>query len=571
MKNLIKYISIGVFLTSIVACEMLEPIDENRVTIDYVGSDPASAEGLLLQGYKGLIDQYSFSEAATDDAVHNQLSNGYKRIATGELSSQYLGGVNRWDKYKEVFYLNKFLGIVEAGTAMWSRNKRVNKLFEDRLKGEALGLRGLYHFYVLQGHAGKIESGELMGIPYFKEFLESDANFNTPRLTFQATVDAIMDDFDTAIELLPTIYTKDPALIDNKYADYPVDTFSIVNGPQNELRLDGRIVKALKARVALFAASPSFLNSEDYYKMAAKNASDVLSLIGGVSGLANDGVEFYANSTPQNSNEMLWRSSVGGDSYTYERQNYPPSAFGNGNINPTHNLVSAFPMLNGLPATVENGYDPQNPYEGRDPRLKKYIVVNNETIGKSLINTGSDDEVDGVDAIPEKSTRTGYYLRKLMHPDVSFTSSSEVGKPHYDVYFRYTELFLIFAEAANEIGGPDYQENGISARDIIAAIRQRAGITQPDAYLATITTKENMRELIRNERRLELCFEGHRFWDLRRWGLSLTEEAIGYYLKDESYVEIPVEIRSYPNYATYLPIPDKEVLKFSNLQQNLGW
>ncbi len=145
--------------------------------------------------------------------------------------------------------------------------------------------------------------------------------------------------------------------------------------------------------------------------------------------------------------------------------------------------------------------------------------------------------------------------------------ASTVGKRHFDVYFRYTELFLIFAEAANEIGGPDQQINGMTARDVIAAIRNRAGITQPDAYLASITYQRSICViLIRNERRLELSFEGHRFWDLRRWGLSLNETAKGYFYDGTNYVELPsVEIRNYQSFATYMPIPNSETLKFSEL------
>jgi hypothetical protein len=140
------------------------------------------------------------------------------------------------------------------------------------------------------------------------------------------------------------------------------------------------------------------------------------------------------------------------------------------------------------------------------------------------------------------------------------------------VYFRYTELFLIFAEAANEIGGPDHQVNGMTPRDVIAAIRERAGLAQPDNYLASIASKEAMRDLIRNERRLELSFEGHRFWDLRRWGLPLNETAEGAFFDGTNYIlGIPIEIREYPSFGTYMPIPNNETIKFTALEQNMGW
>lgn len=558
--------------TGIISCDF-EPIDENRLDFDYISSDPESAEGLLLQGYTGLVNQYSFSEGATDDAVNNRLNNGYKRMALGELSAQY-NPASRWNTFERVFYVNRFLEIIDAGEIQWNRDEAINELFNLRMKGEAIALRALHHFYALQAHAGSGTSGNLLGIPYFREFIESDGDFNTPRLSFEESVMAIMDDFDEALTLLPTDYSENEGDVDPWYADYDFDDYKVVNGGQYNLRISGRIVKALKARLALFAASPSFLNGQNgYYDLAAQYASEVLNSIGGVSGLDPNGLEFYISDNNILSNEMLWRSSIGNSSSTYEERMFPPSINGKGEVNPTHNLVMAFPMESGFPATEANGFDPQNPYANRDPRLEKYIVLNGSTFGGSSINTGQGGGIDRLDSIPQFSTTTGYYLKKLLRPDVSINNNgTTTGKRHANVYFRYTELFLIFAEAANEVGGPDHQVNGLSPRAVIAAIRQRAGIAQPDNYLVTINDQDAMRDLIRNERRLELSFEGHRFWDLRRWGLSLNESAHGYYFNGDNYEERPsVETRNYQPFATYLPIPNSEILKFSQLEQNMGW
>lgn len=572
MKKLIIYITVVLVFAGFFSCEMLEPVDENRLTTEYIGTDPESAEGVLLHGYTGLINQYSFSEGGTDDAVNNQLDNDYKRMANGELNAQY-NPASRWNKYEEVFYLNKFIAIVDEGTVQWNRDEEINQLFAERLKGEAIALRALYHFYVLQAHAGKGTSGKLLGVPYFKEFIPSDGDFNQPRLSFEATVEAIDADFDVALEMLPEVYSDNKADVLPRYAGMEFNKYKVVNGAQYNLRINGRIVKALKARLALFAASPSYLNGAGYYQEAASAAGEVLEKIGGVAGLAADGLEFYKSDDGKDSNEMLWRASIGNNSSNQEERHFPPSRNGDGEINPTHNLAMAFPMANGYPSTVDNGFEPQNPYANRDPRLAKYLVLNGSSMGGGTINSGVGGGVDRTDSIPEQSTKTGYYLRKLLRPDVRINDDgTKVEKKHFNVYFRYTELFLIFAEAANEIGGPQHQVNGMSAMDVIAAIRERAGISQPDEFLQTVTTKEQMRELIRNERRLELCFEGHRFWDLRRWGLSLNETATGYFHDGSGYVELPaVETRSYPSYATYLPIPYNETLKFSALEQNEGW
>ncbi|MHB0753783.1 RagB/SusD family nutrient uptake outer membrane protein [Polaribacter sp. M15] len=574
MKSLIKNILIVLVFAGIIGCE-LEPIDENLVTFDDISTFPERAEGILLNGYTGLVNQYSFSEAATDDAVNNNLNNSYKRIALGELNAQF-NPAARWDNYEQVFWVNQFLKIVEEGETQWSRDTLTNTMFEMRMKGEALALRALHHFYVLQAHAGVGQSGQLLGIPYFTEFIESDGNFNVPRLSFEASVQAIMADFDAALELLPTDYGLSAANVDPWYSsleDFDYAKYGIVNDSFFDLRISGRIVKALKARLALFAASPSYLDSQSYYEMAATNAAQILNTIGGVAGLDPNGNEFYASDANIQSRESLWRGSIGGNSTTYERRMFPPSVNGNGEINPTHNFVMAFPMQDGFPATASNGFDPQNPYANRDPRLEKYVVVNGAEYGGGTINTGFGGGNDRLDSIQGQSTTTGYYLKKLLHPEVRINNDGTAqGKRHADVYFRYTELFLILAEAANEIAGPDHQVDGISARDVIAAIRNRAGITQPDNYLASITTKEAMRELIRNERRIELSFEGHRFWDIRRWGLPLNDAAKGYFFDGNNYTELPsVEIRNYQSFATYMPIPNSEILKFSELEQNNGW
>src|SRR5690606_35626633 len=104
------------------------------------------------------------------------------------------------------------------------------------------------------------------------------------------------------------------------------------------------------------------------------------------------------------------------------------------------------------------------------------------------------------------------------------------------------------------------------------ALRKRAGIAQPDAYLTSVTTKEDMRALIKNERRLELCFEGHRFWDLRRWKDNLTEPAKGININGSTLNIIDVEPRVYSNeYMHYGPIPETEIVKYNALFQNKGW
>jgi len=261
-----------------------------------------------------------------------------------------------------------------------------------------------------------------------------------------------------------------------------------------------------------------------------------------------------------------------------EKAQFPPSKLGNANINPTQNFVDAFPMKNGYPIKEGQGlYNPASPYTNRDPRLAKYVIYNGNDLGGTAINTTVSDanNKDGLN-LSQYATRTGYYLKKLMRTDVNLTTNTT--KRHFVTLIRYTELFLNYAEAANEAVGPDGDPYSIgwTPRSVMSAMRKRAGITQPDAYLASLSNQEQMRELIRNERRIELSFEGFRFWDMRRWTLNLNETTKGMKIEGTSpnftYTIVDVDTR---NYVTpqmwYGPIPYRETLKYSGLKQNAGW
>ena len=174
-----------------------------------------------------------------------------------------------------------------------------------------------------------------------------------------------------------------------------------------------------------------------------------------------------------------------------------------------------------------------------------------------------------------RSTRTGYYLRKLLRQDISLDPNAKADQYHYTPRIRYTEIFLAYAEAANQAYGPqDKGGNGYSAYDVVKKLRHRAGIGRDngDAYLESIKNDQaKMAELIRHERRIELCFEGFRFWDLRRWKSNLTETAKGMNISGTRYTPMAVDKRSFSEYMYYGPIPYSEVLKYDELKQNQGW
>jgi len=506
-------------------------------------------------------------------------------MATGQWSALY-NPVNQWDNSTSgIFYINKFLSVIDSVT--WkSSSKELNSLYKIRFKGESYALRGLFEYYLLATTGGIGSNGELLGIPLYNNFIESDGNFNIPRASFTESLNQIYADFDKALQYLTMDVYGDITTLDQ----VPASLKSIVTTTANYNaifgsviihRISGRIVKALRARVSLLAASPAFSNGDaTLWEKAANDAAVVLDQIGGVSGLDPNGHKFYTAGLVDAINmskgidqkEVLWRSAIG-ISLSLESKCFPPSLFGNGDVNPSQNLVDAFPMVNGYPITNQASlYDPAKPYANRDPRLSLYTVYNNSTVKGKVINTGVGGGVNAKDSIL-KSTRTGYYLRKFLREDVNLDPVSQASKNHYNTHMRYTELFLIYAEAANEAWGPNGMgTHNYSARNVIAAIRKRAGIKQPDNYLASITTKDDMRTLIHNERRLELCFEGFRFWDLRRWKEDLTSAARGINISGTTFNVVNVEDRKYDNsYMIYGPLPKNEVLKYNALVQNKGW
>jgi len=581
----ICFILLG-FLSFFSACEMLEPENDNHSTFDRVYEDPAYAEGLLIRAYTYIpTNSYRWDEVATDDAVTNEKTNSYMRIATGEWSALY-NPQNLWDNCnRAILYINEFLGVVDDVPFKWT-DLTLDGLYKRRLKGEAYALRGLFKYFLLRNHGGYGSDGQLLGTPIYNVFLESEEDFAIPRANFTESVNSAYADFAEAVKYLPTDYgnQSDIANLESIFSDITeINDYNTVFGDVTQQRISGRHVKALKARLALLAASPAFNPNSDLslWETTANYSAELLDDINGVAGLDPTGHIFYlkaqvdaadiTSGDKKDLGEIVWRRPIYTDR-ARETDNFPPSLYGSGEINPTQNFVDAFPMANGYPITDENSqYDPANPYAGRDPRLSLYVVYNGSKLKNTTINTGVGAGDDGLDAL-QTSTRTGYYMKKLLREDVNVNPSSASNQKHFYTHIRYTELFLTYAEAANEAWGPNgVGGNSYSAKDVIAAIRKRAGIAQPDNYLSSISDKEQMRELIRNERRLELCFESFRFWDLRRWKIDLTEAAKGVRIEGGNYSYFTVEERSYNNdYMHYGPIPYKEIIKF-NLIQNDGW
>lgn len=564
------------------ACDdFLEPEENNTLSQDQLYT-AQYWEGILLNAYDYLPNNMLFNEdLLSDDAVTNNLGSPYISIATGNLSAvNYPHG--KWiSAFENLYYINLFLEQVEK--VIWSyESEDRNRYHIQRLKGEAYGLRACLEFDLLKYHAGISYNGELAGYPIIRNTLSPADNWKLPRNSFEECLDSIYADCERAINLLPDNY-QDLDFSDDLDPEYVID-FNKTFGLRFSNRINATIVKSLRSRIALFAASPAYnLDAdENRWQLAAEHSAKVMVLYSGIENLIPASLTYYLKQESHEKAgvidpEIIWKSRYS-TNRVLETSNYPPSLFGSGSINPSQNLVDAFPMQNGYPITVDtatSNFNPENPYENRDPRLSIYILFNGGILEGETILTLVDSTLDAVGVL-ETSTRSGYYLKKFMNERVQINPNrSMTSVDHFAIYIRYTEILLNYAEAINELYGPDGNiSSHPTAREVIAAIRARAGITQPDDYLAGINSKGDFRNLIKNERRLELCFENHRYWDIRRWKEmgTLTDPVLGAYLDSDSIIAYKViEERNYRDYMIYGPIPYNEVIKYDELIQNTGY
>ena len=222
------------------------------------------------------------------------------------------------------------------------------------------------------------------------------------------------------------------------------------------------------------------------------------------------------------------------------------------------------------PTHVANMYYDASNKETRDPRLYKNVLTNGSIWQKQKVEIFE----GGKNKILDGSTKTGYYLRKYMNPSVSLDPDKPNKLYHHYVLFRYAEILLNYAEAMNEWKGPDATAEGcpLTAREALNQVRDCADMKHVTENGADFTAK------VRNERRIELAFEGHRFYDIRRWKIAGLDEVRNIYgVKitksgtSLSYEKVLLQ-QMYWNDKMYLfPYPQNEIYMNPDLGQNPGW
>lgn len=318
------------------------------------------------------------------------------------------------------------------------------------------------------------------GVPIVENFDPSTEEL-VPRSSYDACVEYIVEEIDN--------WKNSLALNWDEYVD-------------REGRFTYGVALAIKARTLLYAASP--LNNPDNdrtrWEEALKAAGDVIN--SGMYSLAPD-YDMFSGEDPLSSPEAIYivRTYVSSDP---EKANYPISTpGGQSGACPTQNIVDAYEYV--------DTPDERNPYLNRDPRFYASIVYNGAEWNGRIIAEGPSETDDMANT---NASRTGYYLRKFLTDELNLEQDQTA--QHNWIAYRYAEVLLNYAEAANELYGPDVVPTGqqLSARQALQMVRDRASTSLPQV---TASSTDDFREVLKHERQVELAFEDHRYWDLLRW------------------------------------------------------
>ena len=525
------------------SCDVLDMKPLDKVSDADVWEDSALIELYVNASYNSIYHEFGqdmLSDASDETYCIHNWGNMWV-VQKGEMTSDNVTGVsvkvNYWSNaYSNIRSINVFFDRIDDAP--------VETDLKNRMKGEMKFIRAWIYANLIWRYGD---------VPLITSLFELNQDYKVTRDSYGDCVDFITKELDEAISLLP--------------AKSSGETLG---------RATGDACKALKARVLLYAASeqnnPS--HSKEKWEAAAEATKAVLdagySLGNDYQSVFledNDEIIFARYFTQANSTDfMLWNGRNASNGWTGE--------------NPTQNLVNAYEMTNGelpylneeLPLKINpaSGYDESNPYAGRDPRLDASILHD----GSMWAGRETETWHGGLDS-PESSigswnaSKTAYAFKKFMVESIPPTGSSI--KPENPwIFFRLAEFYLNYAEIMYELGNEE------QAREYVNKVRGRQSVNMPPVTVSG----EKLRDKIRNERRVELAFEGHRFFDVRRWGLADKTEnrdllAMNIQKKEDGSKTYEISLllkRSFLEQHKLVPIPRTEIDKSEgSLVQNPGY
>lgn len=526
---------------------------------DDVFSDFARSKAFLNGIYAYLPTDFNSVDgamraSASDEAEHVNDISSVQQFNDGSWSAiQTLDNV--WNSmYAGIRASNLFLKE-SAGQTFPELKYNNNPDYKDIIlqyknyEYEARFLRAFFYFELVKRYKD---------VPLIKTVLTPEEAINVKQTPFIDVVNFIVSECDTVALQLPLNYTD----------------FS-------SAKETGRVTKgaalALKSRILLYAASPLHNPANDVllWQKAALAAKAVIDLNAYTLTASYALVVNNPSLTP--GPELIFERREAASS-GFESRNFPIGyQGGNTGTCPTQNLVDAYEMrLNGLPITdPASRYNPASPYAGRDNRLAQTIIFN----GAQFKALGVETFFGGRNALPIAfATKTGYYLRKYVIETINLDprAGAVSTREHTWTLFRYGEILLNYAEAMNEAYGPEAAAAApltLTALSAVNTVRRR--VTMP-VFPAGLS-KDAFRTKLRNERRVELAFEDHRFWDVRRWKIGeQTKDIFAMDITRNANLSLTfapklLEVRPWQERMYFYPIPQSEIFKNTNLKQNTGW
>jgi hypothetical protein len=522
----------------------------NRNTIWNFGNAMYSP---MISGYYALDG--NFFAAASDEAQRTQESGNTYIFNRGTLSPDNVGyaSANVYSNYYEgIRAANFFLEYAKEGENFLALNRDTAN---DRINYER-DVRNL-QWYRAEAHVARaFYYSELIkrfgGVPIIETVMEKDANpGQVSRASYEEVVQYIVGEIDACKDQLQTDWDTHPD-----------------NVSRNDGRFERKAALAIKARVLLYAASAlnNPANDKSKWEQAARAAHDVMEEMNyTLPPNRNYGTYFTGNNAAVNPESIfLIRHGTNND---VEKANYPiATQGGNSGVTPTENLVAAYEYI--------GEKDPVNPYKNRDPRLNATVVCNGTVWNEREIDQspgGSDDRRMA------NTSKTGYYLKKFLKDNLNLV----LGGTEYHVWvvYRYAEVLLNYAEAMTQAYGTDVAPAGftLTAREALRQVRNSASTSLPPV---TTTQPDEFIEAIKRERRVELAFEDHRYWDLLRWkeaesvlnrpvqGVAISKDENGTY----SYQVVNAGERVFHTRNYYMPFSRAEIVNSGGtLTQNEGY
>ena len=565
MRTVKLFLITIVLITTLWSCEFLDYNELDQYNKDQMLMEFSRVKSLLTNVYSYLPTDFSsvngaMRASASDDAEHVWEVSDIQKFNDGSWSPLTILD-DQWNNmYSGIRIANFFLKETDGLTFDLIK---YNVDYPELMKQfayypyEARFLRAFYYFELIKRYGS---------VPLITTLLtQEEADKVTPS-PFNTIVDFIVSECDTASKYLPVGYSGLPAS----------ETGRATKGA----------AMALKARTLLYAASP-FHNptpavNDPKWIAAAKASKELIDLLGSNYLPLEDYSKIVNNLT---SKELIFERRQGEDRAFEEANTAIGFEGGNTGTCPTQNLVDAYEMkATGLGIKeAGSGYNATDPYAtsgptARDPRLAMTILYNG-ALWKSTQTVQT--WYGGLNAPPAlNATKTGYYLKKYMIESISLNPENPSTAIHVWVLFRYGEILLNYAEAMNEVYGPEglgsAPLDNLTALQAVNIVRARPGVEMPP--FPTGMSQNAFRDKLRNERRVELAFEDHRFWDIRRWkigpfttnirGIDLTRDPV---TKEITYTLKVVETRVWDDKMYLYPIPQSELFINNNLEQNPGW